>query len=57
MIYQNGDFYVRDAGKKGYEVYQNGHVAATRVASIGRSLGLARAIAECDKRAAVRSAP
>lgn len=51
MLYQNGDFYVKDAGKKGFEVYRHEGTAAVRVASIGRSYGVARAIAECDKRA------
>lgn len=43
-------FWVLDVGAKGFEVYKAGATASTRVASIGRSLGLQRAIAEADKR-------
>lgn len=48
--YETANFWVLDVGAKGYEVYRSGVTHSTRVASIGRSLGLAKAIAECDKR-------
>lgn len=55
ILHQNGSFSVRKAAK-GYEVYRDEGVASTRVASIGDGpaprLGITRAIAECDRRAA-----
>jgi hypothetical protein len=53
ILYQTKDFYVIRVAN-GFEVYRNGTVAATRCASIGNgpNFGLARAIAECDKRQA-----
>lgn len=50
ILYDVGTHFVIDAGKKGFEVYRNGPTAATRCASIGRSLGLQRAKLEADKR-------
>lgn len=52
MLYETANFYVVQASKGYYEVYKNGAVTATRVATIGRSLGLARAIIEVNKRQA-----
>ena len=52
IIYQTGDYFVVRAPKKGFEVYRNGAVAATRCAVIGYegAPGLQRAIAEADRR-------
>jgi hypothetical protein len=50
ILYENDSHWVFDAGPKGYEVYKNTITHSVRVASIGRSLGLDRAIAEADKR-------
>jgi hypothetical protein len=50
ILYSNPSHYVIDAGKKGYEVYRHEGTAAVRAASIGRSLGLDRAISEANKR-------
>lgn len=51
-LYEVGDYFVLKAAK-GYEVYRNGAVAATRCAIIGYEggEGLRRAIAEADRRA------
>lgn len=52
--HETADFWVLAVGPKGFEVYQTGITHSTRVASIGHgeapALGLARAIAEADKR-------
>lgn len=50
--HETKDFYVIDVGRKGYEVYRTGITHSTRVASIGlgATLGLPRAIAECERR-------
>lgn len=52
--HETKDFWVLDASKKGYEVYQIGITHSTRVASIGHgfALGLPRAIQEADRRQA-----
>lgn len=52
--YETKDFWVLDVGEKGFEVYQTGITASTRVASIGHgeTLGLPRAIQEADQRQA-----
>ena len=50
ILYENVSHYVIDAGKTGFEVYQNTITHAVRVASIGRNYGLERAIREADKR-------
>jgi hypothetical protein len=50
ILYENATHWVYDAGAKGYEVYRNTITHSERVASIGRSLGLDRAILEADKR-------
>ena len=43
-------FWVLDVGARGFEVYAAGATHSTRVASIGLSLGLQRAIDEADRR-------
>ncbi len=43
-------FWVLDVGPKGFEVYRADTTASTRVASIGKSLGLQRAIDEANRR-------
>lgn len=56
ILYENGIFWVTKAAKgKGFEVYQSGATHSTRCAIIGfeGSPGLGRAIAECDRRAAL----
>jgi hypothetical protein len=52
ILYANGRYTVRKAAK-GYEVYRDDVTAAVRCAIIGYegNEGLARAIAEADKRA------
>jgi hypothetical protein len=60
ILHETRDFWVSDAGKRGFEVYRNGATASVRVACIGHgpapNLGLQRAIAECDKRQATHDA-
>jgi len=59
IVYERPGFYVIKVSK-GFEVYRNGITAAARCAIIGYTgqKGLARAIAECDKRyAATASRP
>lgn len=51
ILYQTGRYSVR-CGAKFFEVYRDETCAAVRCASIGFSLGLDRAKAEADKRAA-----
>jgi len=54
ILYQRGDYYIvlEPTGKsQSYSIYRNGTTAAVRVATIGESFGLKRAIAECDRRA------
>lgn len=52
--YETPNFWVKDVGVRGFEVYKTGLVVSTRVACIGHGpaprLGLTRAIAECDRR-------
>lgn len=54
ITYETRDFWVCAVGARGYEVYKRGACASTRVASIGHGdaprLGIARAIAECQRR-------
>ncbi|KAF1049310.1 MAG: hypothetical protein GAK38_00766 [Xylophilus sp.] len=52
--YETRDFWVLDVGARGFEVYRTGITHSARCASIGRgpTLGLARAIAEADRRQA-----
>ena len=61
ILHTAGDFDVRYAGSKGYEVFRNGAVSAERVAQIGHgngpSLGFERAKAEAERRAAQSLAP
>ena len=61
ILYETPNFHVRDAGSKGYEVYQVGATASTKVASIGHGkgpgLGLERAKAEADRRQAALPKP
>lgn len=57
ILYENGQFWVRreQFGKTiGYAIYENDGTSARRVARIGftADIGLRRAIAECDRRAA-----
>jgi hypothetical protein len=54
LIHENGTHYVLRTPKN-FEVYRNGFVAATRVASYGRGLkdALNRAIADAERRDAV----
>lgn len=60
ILHQAGRFTVRKAAHgKGYEVYEEGPVAAERRASIGEGpgphLGIQRAIAEAERRHAAGS--
>lgn len=48
--HETQDFWVLDVGTKGFEVYRKGATHSTRVASIGKSMGLERAISECQQR-------
>jgi hypothetical protein len=50
ILFENPTHWVYDAGKKGFEVYQNTITHSVRVAIIGRSLGLDRAILEANNR-------
>lgn len=50
ILFENDTHWVFDAGKKGFEVYRKTITHSERVASIGRSLGLDRAISEANKR-------
>ena len=50
ILFENPTHWVFDAGDKGYEVYRNTITHSVRVASIGKSLGLGRAIHEANKR-------
>lgn len=55
IVYEKGDFWVRRAKPAHYEVYKNGAIHATRVATISSAddgAALKRAITECDRRAA-----
>ena len=68
ILHENGDYWVCaevfGSGRfkpksNGYAVYVNGITHATRVATIGFAgePGLTRAIAECDRRAAINPNP
>ena len=61
IVYETPDFNVRYVGKKGYEVYETGAAASTKVAAVGNgegpNLGLERAKAEADRRQALRNTP
>lgn len=50
--HETRSFWVLDVGQKGFEVYRKGATHSTRVASVGLgpSLGLSRAIEECERR-------
>jgi hypothetical protein len=52
VMHETHDFWVLNVGTRGFEVYRKGATASTRVASIGLgpSLGLPRAIQECERR-------
>ena len=50
ILFENPTHWVFDAGRKGFEVYRNTITHSVRVASIGRGLGLERAIQEANKR-------
>lgn len=53
IAYETKRYWVLDAPNKAYEVYRKTITHSVRVAIIGRSLGLERAIAECDRRESV----
>lgn len=50
--HETADFWVLDAGVKGFEVYRIGITHSTRCAQIGYmgEIGLSKAIAECNRR-------
>ena len=50
IAYENSTHWVFDDGKNAYEVFRNGITHSTKCATIGRSLGLAKAIHEADRR-------
>jgi len=50
ILFENPTHWVFDAGEKGFEVYKNGITHSVRVAIVGRSIGLDRAILEANKR-------
>jgi dGTP triphosphohydrolase len=50
ILFENPTHWVYDAGVKGFEVYRNTITHSVRVAVIGRSLGLERAITEANNR-------
>ena len=50
ILYENNTHWVFDAGEKGFEVYKKTITHSVRVACIGKSLGLQRAIDEANKR-------
>jgi hypothetical protein len=54
ILYENGNYWVRASEKGGYEVYRVNLTHSVRCAIIGYKgdKGLARAKAECDRRAA-----
>ncbi len=51
ILYDTGSHYIILVGKA-YEVYRNQGCAAVKCATIGSSLGFARAKAEADRRSA-----
>lgn len=61
IVHETRDFWVLAVGARGFEVYRTGLTHSTRVASIGHgpgpNLGLQRAIAECERRQTILSAP
>lgn len=50
--YETSGFWVLDVGPKGFEVYRKELTHSTRCAQIGfrGDVGLAKAVAECDRR-------
>ena len=48
--HETHDFWVLDVGANGFQVYRKGITHSTKVASIGKSIGLQKAIDECDRR-------
>lgn len=56
--HETRNFWVLDVGRRGYEVHQKGITHSTRVASIGlgETLGLPKAIDECERRQAIADA-
>lgn len=52
VLHETRDFWVKDVGQRGYEVYRTYPTHSVRVASIGHgaTLGLPRAIEECTRR-------
>lgn len=53
ILHETTNFWVLDVGKNGFEVYRKTLTHSVRCASIGRSLGLDRAINECERREAL----
>jgi len=55
--HETRDYWVLDAGAKGFEVYRTGITHSTRCAQIGHigQIGLDKAIAECERRQALLS--
>ena len=54
ILYENGDFWIyENPGKSFFEVYKSAITHSVRVASVGKSLGLDRAISEANRRAAL----
>lgn len=50
IAYENDTHWVLDDGKGAYKVFRNGITHSTKCATIGRSLGIERAIMEADRR-------
>lgn len=50
ILYENPTHWVLDVGVNGFEVYRKTITHSIRVARIGRSLGIERAISEADRR-------
>lgn len=61
ILYETQNFWVKDAGVKGFEVYETKSTHSVRVASIGhkhepgQNLGLERAKQECHRRETLRT--
>ena len=53
IAYENATHWVLDDDKNDYKVLRNGITHSTKCATIGRSLGIERAIMEADRRNSV----
>lgn len=53
IAYENATHWVLDDGKNDYKVFRNGITHSTKCATVGRSLGIERAILEADRRDSV----